>query len=78
MTLDARQTNRRKALEWYTCTRCDVDYPRSKVVVHNGAIVCFGEGTHKCKDQPGRSAFYKEPLPHEKPILPLPEEVEIL
>jgi len=46
------------------------------VVVHNGQIVCQGRGTNKCKDVPGRDAFYKEPLPTEQPIPPLPQEVE--
>lgn len=76
MALETRQTNRMKKEEWYTCERCDQQYPRSAVVVHNGMVVCQGRGTFNCKDQPGRDAYYKNPLPVEQPLRPLPTIVE--
>jgi hypothetical protein len=74
--IESRQTNRMQKSEWYTCSVCGIDYPRAKVIVHNGKVVCQGDGTAKCKDQPGRDAFYKGPLPTEKPIPPLPHVIE--
>jgi hypothetical protein len=78
MTIEARQTNRRKSEEWYECARCGIPYNRSKVHVQNGIVLCRGEGTAKCQDVPGRTAFFREPLPKEQPIPSLPEEEIIL
>ena len=74
--IDAKMTNRRQHTEWYTCGRCDLGYPRNKVIVQNGLIVCYGPNTHNCMDQPGRNAFMKYPLPQERPLDPLPERFE--
>jgi hypothetical protein len=76
--IEGRQTNRKKSEEWYECARCGVSYNRSKMVVQNGLVLCQGPGTFKCVDQPGRNAFYKNPLPKELPITPLPQRVEDL
>ena len=76
--IEARQTNRMKKEEWYECGRCGINYPRSKVIVQNGLIVCQGDGTAKCRDLPGRQAFLKYPLPQEKPVPALPQIVEDL
>ncbi len=76
--IEARQTNRMKKEEWYECSRCGFNYPRSKVIVQNGLVLCQGDGTAKCRDVPGRDAFYKNPLPTEKPIKELPSVTEDL
>lgn len=70
--IESRQTNRKKGEEWYTCDRCGIDYPRSSVIVQKGRTVCRGTGTAKCFDAPGRDVFFKNPLPREQPIPPLP------
>jgi hypothetical protein len=72
----AKQTNNQHHEEWYNCQRCDVPYPRSKVVVQKGLIVCHGINTNNCWDEPGRDALVKQasPLPTERPIDNLPED----
>lgn len=76
MAIDARQTNRMKEEEWYECARCGFNYPRSKVIVQRGLVLCQGSGTVKCVDQPGRDAYRKYPTPQEQPIRELPQNNE--
>lgn len=51
--LDTRQTNNRLGQRWWTCQRCDNQYPESKVVIQKGLVICTGEGTNKCMDEYG-------------------------
>lgn len=75
--IECRQTNRRQSWEWYTCSRCGGNFPRPKVLYQNGLLVCKGEGTYNCYDQPGRQAYLGDvDLPTEQPIEPLPEVTE--
>jgi hypothetical protein len=77
--LDVRQTNRRFGEEWYICQRCGFPYPRHKVIVQNGLVVCRGDGTVGCIDEPGaQPARARLTLPLEQPLDPLPEVVEDL
>lgn len=77
--LDTRQTNRKFGEEWYTCGRCGLDYPRSKVLVQNGLIVCSGAETAGCMDEPGAiPERARLVLPREMPLDPLPERTEDL
>jgi|RhiMethySRZTD1v2_1073278.scaffolds.fasta_scaffold108753_4 hypothetical protein len=77
--LDTRQTNRVFGEEWYTCGRCGMDYPRGKVIVQNGLVVCRGPETMGCVDEPGAGPpRTRLTLPLEQPIDPLPEVVEDL
>lgn len=70
--LNNKQTNNRNKVEWYTCQRCGFPYPATKMLVHNGLILCTGPGTVGCKDQPGSQAFRRLlDLPIEEPLRPL-------
>lgn len=64
--------------EWYTCGRCGFNYPRAKLHVQNGLIVCQGEGTANCSDSPGTDRHKQGIQPREKPIPPLPQTTEVL
>lgn len=65
--------------EWYACQRCDRNYPRAKVLVQNGLIVCHGPNTLNCYDERGHDAYMSDlRVPREKPIPPLPSRVEKL
>jgi hypothetical protein len=78
-TLDTRQTNRRAGEEWYTCERCGLDYPRSKMLVQNGLTLCQGPQTVGCVDEPGVDAARKKVvLPLEHDLKPLPQVHEDL
>lgn len=77
--IDTRQTNRRFSEEWYTCDRCGLDYPRSKVSVQNGLVLCYGPSTVGCQDEPGFEAEHRKlRLPLEEDIKPLPQRYEDL
>lgn len=69
---NARMTNRRFFSEWYNCQRCDVQWPRKDIIVHNGLTICL-----RCKDEPGRDADLKNTdIRREGPIPPLPRITE--
>ena len=74
--LDARQTNHRVAQRWWTCDRCGVPYPETKVAVQKGYVLCSGDGTNNCQDQYG-AVYYRmqlqvpyERVPENPPTLP--------
>jgi len=61
--------------EWYTCGRCDHNFPRDKMVVQNGLYVCKGPGTHNCADVEGHAANVRRLiLPLEERPQPLPQD----
>lgn len=77
--VNRRQAGNRTENEWYTCDRCGFQYPRPKIIVQNGLILCQGTDTTGCVDLPGHAAALAQmTLPRERPILPLPEIVEDL
>lgn len=74
-----RQTGHRVGSEWYECSRCGFNYPRSRVAVQNGLILCKGTHTTNCWDLPGHSSHMnKLDLPREQPTEPLPSTTEEL
>jgi hypothetical protein len=71
--LDNRQTNNRQGSEWYECGRCGFQYPRARVLVQNGLVVCQGDNTNNCVDAPGAAAYFKQlNVPYEERPAPLP------
>jgi len=71
--------SRRVGEEWYTCERCGIDYPRSKMIVVNGITLCNGPGTIHCRDLPGVDAEKRNlHTPYEAPLAPLPSISEDL
>lgn len=74
-----RRFSGRHGTEWYTCQRCGQTYPRIKVVVQNGLVVCYGANTLGCYDKPGAGASrIYHPGGYEEPPAPLPETNEDL
>lgn len=51
--IDTRMTNNRKALRWWTCNRCDNQYPEDRVVIQKGLVLCTGPNTLNCRDEYG-------------------------
>ena len=79
LRVDRRITNHRAFEEWYECAQCGFNYPRHKVSVQNGAILCFGPNTTDCQDLPGHGAALRQmDIPREKAPEPLPDIYEDL
>jgi hypothetical protein len=72
-------TNRRFSEEWYICQRCGVGYPRHRVKMQNGLVVCDGASTMQCADKPGHAAaFMNQDTGYERTPEELPhEEIEL-
>ena len=77
--VDRRITNHRAHSEWYDCARCGFQYPREKVSVQNGSILCYGPNTTNWQDLPGHGAAMRAiDVPREKNPEPLPDVYEDL
>lgn len=72
--INARQTNNRRAEEWYDCDRCGVQYPRASILVQKGLKLCHGPNTNKCVDEYGYQHYYLQlEVPYERVPDELPE-----
>jgi len=77
--LDNRMTNNRQHSEWYLCDVCGFQYPRVKVLVQNGRVVCQGDNTNNCRDKAGAAFYYRQlNVPYEERPATLPNEDEDL
>src|SRR5690606_42071616 len=79
--LDTRQTNNRRGLRWWECSRCGNQYPEDKVVVQRGLVLCTGDGTLCCGDDEYGAAYHRartpsgyERVPEDPPNRPRSEE----